>query len=79
MPETEHIYIIPENLAIVRAFAACQSQWRIHDSGRLTGLDYAGCRAAVAGNKLKWTEVFKGIQTMEYEVMRIEGEQSRGG
>ena len=68
--------IIQENCDVVRAFAECQTQWRHHHSGYLTGLDYAGCRAAVAGIGLKWRQVFAGLRVMETEVMRIEGEKA---
>ncbi len=39
-----------------------------------TGLDYAGCRAAVAGVGLKWRQVFDGLTVMEAEVLRISAE-----
>ena len=38
------------------------------------GLDYAGCRAAVAGARLKWREVFDGLTVMEAEVLRVSAE-----
>ena len=50
----------------MRAFLACQTQWRISEmSGRLRGLDYGGCRAAIDGAGLNWHEVFPGLRFME--------------
>ena len=66
--------LVPENRDTVLAFDACQSQWRHGPSGHRTGLDYAGCRAAVAGVGLKWREVFDGLTVMEAEVLRISAE-----
>ena len=40
------------------------------------GLDYAGCRAAVAGAGLKWREVFDGLTVMEAEVLRVSAEDA---
>jgi Phage related hypothetical protein (DUF1799) len=41
----------PENLPAVGAFIACATQWRVvglaDGTTRATGLDYAGCRAAL--------------------------------
>lgn len=68
--------VLPENWPAVRAFLACASQWR-RDQGLLTGLDYAGCRAAVAGLGLKWREVFDPLRVMEAEVMEAQSEAQR--
>ena len=57
--------MLPDNWDIVRVFVACSTQWRHGPSGHLTGLDYAGCRAAVAGIGLRWRDVFDGLLQME--------------
>ena len=62
--------MLPENWDTVLAFDACRSQWRHGPSGHRTGLDYAGCRAAVAGIGLQWRAVFPGLQLMEGEVLQ---------
>lgn len=46
--EDEEIEIWPENLEIVDAFLACQTQWSVSElSGRYTGLRYADVAAAL--------------------------------
>ena len=76
-PEAEPLILMPENLDAVRAYYACQTQWQRNDyTGRLRGLDYAGCRAAVAGARLKWREVFDGLRVIEMEVLRVSAEDA---
>jgi len=48
-----------------------QTQWRYGPSGHPTGLDYAGCRAAVRALGLRWNKVFEGLQVMEAEVLEV--------
>ena len=59
-------------------FWACMTQWRwilVGDEPRLAGLDYAGCRAAVAGAGLAWRQVFASLQVMEAEALQAERER----
>ena len=74
-----HFRLLPseELRDLVRAFIACMTQWRwilLGDEPRLAGLDYAGCRAAVAGAGLAWRQVFAGLQAMEAEALAAERE-----
>jgi len=55
----------------VRAFVAVQTQWRHGPSSHLTGLDYAGCRAAVAALGFNWRDVFEGLRIMESEMLGV--------
>ena len=78
-------HVLPANWNPVAAFLACGSQWRWAQAGaggavvsRLAGLDYAGCRAAVAALGLAWREVFPGLQTMEGEAMKEQGNGQDG-
>ena len=74
-PEAEPFILLPENADTVDAYYACQTQWQCNDyTGHLRGLDYAGCRAAVAGAGLKWREVFDGLRVIEMEVLRVMAE-----
>jgi hypothetical protein len=49
--ETDDDGVWPENLPAIAAFIACATQWRVvalaDGTTRATGLDYAGCRAAL--------------------------------
>ena len=46
-------------------------------SGWLTGLDYSGVRAIVAGLGLKWREVMPKLMVMEDEVLKWQSKNSR--
>ena len=66
--------MLPENWDALRAFIACQTQWRrVAVGGRLmaTGLDYGGCRAAIEGIGLDFGALLPQVQIMEAEAMRI--------
>lgn len=60
--------MLPASWPVVRAFGLSSTQWR-QGPGGPTGLDYAGCRAALAGSGLRWRDVRAGIQVMEQEVL----------
>ena len=53
----------------MRVFAAAQTQWRYGPTGHLTGLDYAGVRAAARALGVRWPRVFGGVQVMESETL----------
>ena len=76
-PAPEAVWVLPQNWPAVRAFVACATQWRYGPSGHPTGLDYAGCRAAVAALGIKWRKVFEGLRVMEAEAMRVIGERGK--
>lgn len=76
-PASEAVWVLPQNWPAVRAFVACATQWRYGPSGHPTGLDYAGCRAAVAALGIKWRKVFEGLRVMEAEAMRVIGERGK--
>ena len=74
----------------MRAFLSARTQWRRAGmAGALTGLDYAGARAAVAavtadgfgierrGRRLRWRRVFEGLQTIESAVLEELGRRER--
>ncbi|MDD9883423.1 MAG: DUF1799 domain-containing protein [Gammaproteobacteria bacterium] len=67
--------VLPENWDTVRAFVAMQTQWRYGPSGHPTGLDYAGCKAAVRALGLRWGKVFAGLRLME--IAALEAVQER--
>ena len=67
---------MPENWDTLKSFSACQTQWHHGPGGHRTGLDYAGCRAAVAGIRLSWREVFEGLRLMEAESLRVSAEDA---
>lgn len=50
------------------AFLASQTQWR-YTQGVRTGLDYAGCKAALDARGIDIRRVFDGLQVMEAAVM----------
>ena len=58
------------NWRAARLFAAAQSQWRVAPSGHVTGLDYAGVRAAAEGLGIDWSAEFHRLQTLEDEALR---------
>lgn len=61
------------------AWVAVQTQWRYAGmTGIPTGLDYAGCRAAVAALGLRWRAVFEGLRLMELEVLGAQAERRDG-
>ena len=62
------------SFSIIKTRQVVQVPWGDVPSGDPTGLDYAGCRAAVAGAGLKWREVFDGLTVMEAEVLRVSAE-----
>ena len=53
----------------MRVFAAARTQWRYGPSGHLTGLDYAGVRAAARALGVRWRRVFDALQVMELETL----------
>jgi len=63
--------VLPQNWDAVRAFMSVQTQWRYGPSGHPTGLDYAGCKAAVRALGLHWKKVFAGLQVMEAEALEV--------
>jgi hypothetical protein len=61
------IGVWPENIAIVDAFVAMRTQWRISHYGA-TGLDYGVLPVVlemVGVPKGEWADVFEGIRVME--------------
>lgn len=66
---------MPENWDALKAFLACSTQWRVGPSGGYTGLDYAGCRAAVAGLGLRWRDVMGKLRIMEDETLAVLAER----
>jgi len=68
-PERRQLAVLPENWDTVQAFMSVQTQWRYGPSGHPTGLDYAGCQAAVRALGLRWRAVFAGLRVMEAEVL----------
>ncbi len=69
--EEKEYPVLEQNWDIVRAFLACQTQWRHGPSGRVTGLEYAAAQAVVLALGLRWRRVFKGLQSMEAEALRL--------
>lgn len=70
--------LLAENEPIVRAYYACNTQWRVGMAGR-TGLDYPACQAAVDAQRDRlqlpaWSEVFSGLQTIEHAMLSAEHE-----
>lgn len=75
----EHRGIWPDNAAIVAAFLAVATQWRLAPvggglaPGRLiaVGLDYAGVRAGLAAAGIALSPAqWRGLQVMEDEALR---------
>ena len=62
------------SFSIIKTRQVVQVPWGDVPSGHRAGLDYTGCRAAVAGAGLKWREVFDGLTVMEAEVLRVSAE-----
>ena len=76
-PPPDLLIVVPEVADAVRAFLAADTQCRIGPSGRYTGLDYQGAKAAAQGLGLKLACVFDGVRVMESEALRLQGEISK--
>ncbi len=61
------IWVLPQNMPVINAFIAVSTQWRHGPSGQVTGLDYAGVRAALKALRIKTGKVFRGLQVTEAE------------
>ena len=78
-PEPERIEVWPKHADAVRLFLAVGTQWRVDAaSGRMTGLDYAGVRAAAEMMQIEHAPAaFARLRTMEREVLRLLDERRR--
>ena len=70
----------PENVAIVAAFLAAATQWRVASTGggmvpaqlRVIGFDYAGARVGIEAAGIAITpELWAGLRVMEAEAVRV--------
>ena len=66
------ITAIPANAGETIPWSGIIAVWRVYPRER--GLDYAGARAAVVGEGLKWRDVFGALQIMEAEVLAAQVE-----
>ena len=71
------VQVLPDNWPVVRAFLACNTQWRLGPGGYPSGLDYSGCRVAVKALGLGWRKVFEGLRVMELETLQVLARQAR--
>lgn len=70
--------LLPDNEPIVRAYYACNTQWRMGMGGR-TGLDYTACQIATDAQRDRlqlpaWPELLPGLQTIEHATLGAEYE-----
>ncbi len=71
-PEPDRDFaVLKANWDTVRVFLACHTQWRHGPSGRVMGLNYAGAREVARGLRIRWRQVFAGLQLMETEALQI--------
>lgn len=70
--------LLAENEPIVRAYYACNTQWRTGAMGR-TGLDYAACVIATDAQRERlqlpaFADLLPGLQTIEHALLGADAE-----
>jgi len=71
--KSNHFKVEPENWLTVMTFCNLNTQWKYGAMGGCMGLDYAGLKVVMDLNvpKKQHQTVFKGVQIMEREALKI--------
>ena len=71
MPKADRAYgVWRENWPALELFLACSTQWRTGPGG-VIGLDYVAVRQVMDWLSIDGTELFRDLQVMEREAIRL--------